>query len=118
MMFFPIQMQAEGSSLRLDFDGTSMIIELSEQPKLVTENGYLVLKTSTRSVTLSLPCKVTPIGSSNTDIEKVRIRNNSNTRISVFTIDGKRITTLDNINAVQYLERGIYIINGKKVLIQ
>jgi hypothetical protein len=119
MVMLPMQMQAEGSSIKVEFSGTSMTIELSQQPKIVTEDGKLVLKTNSMSVALTLPCKVTPIGGSNTAIDKVVIRNNDdNVPINVFTIDGKKIGTLKDKNGVLSLESGIYIINGKKVIIK
>ena len=96
-----------------------MTIELSQQPKIVTEDGKLVLKTSSMSVALTLPCKVTPIGGSNTAIDKVIIRNNDdNTPIYVYSLDGKKVGALKDKNEVLFLERGVYIINGKKVFIK
>ena len=119
MIMLPMEMQAEGSSIKVEFSGTSMTIELSQQPKIVTEDGKLVLKTNSMSVALTLPCKVTPIGGSNTAIDKVVIRNNDdNVPINVFSLDGKKIGTLKDKNGVLPLERGIYIINGKKVIIK
>lgn len=119
MLFLPMQMQAEGSSIKVEFSGTSMTIELSQQPKIVTEDGKLVLKTSSMSVALSLPCKVTPIGGSNTAIDQVVIRNNDdNAPINVYSLDGKKVGTLKDKNEVLSLERGVYIINGKKVFIK
>jgi hypothetical protein len=71
------------------------------------------------SVALTLPCKVTPIGGSNTAIDKVALRNNDeNAPINVFTIDGKKVATLKDKNDMLFLERGVYIINGKKVFIK
>ena len=71
------------------------------------------------SVTLALPCKVTPIGGSATAIDKVIIRNNDdNTPINVFTLDGKKVATLKDRTEVLSLTRGVYIINGKKVFIK
>ena len=119
MLLLPIQMRAEGSSIKVEFSGTSMTIELSQQPKIVTEDGKLVLKTSSMSVALTLPCKVTPVGDSNTAIDQVVIRNNDdNTSINVYSLDGKKIGTLKDKNEVLSLERGVYIINGKKVFIK
>lgn len=119
LLFLPMQMQAEGSSIKVEFSGTSMTIELSQQPKIVTEDGKLVLKTSSMSVALTLPCKVTPIGGSNTAIDKVVIRNNDdNAPINVYSLDGKMVGTLKDKNEVLSLERGVYIINGKKVVIK
>ena len=119
MLFLPVQMRAEGAAIKVEFSGTSMTIELSQQPKIVTEDGKLVLKTSSMSVALTLPCKVTPIGGSNTAIDKVVIRNNDdNAPIDVYTIDGKKVATLKDKNEALSLERGVYIINGKKVFIK
>ena len=119
LLLLPTQTRAEGAAIKLEFSGTSMTIELSQQPKIVTENGNLILKTNSITVTLALPCKVTPIGGSNTAIDKAIIRNNEdNVPINVFTIDGKKIATLKDKNEMLSLERGVYIINGKKVLIK
>ena len=119
LLFLPMQMQAEGSSIKLEFSGTSMTIELSQQPKIVSENGNLILKTNSMTVALTLPCKVTPIGGSNTAIDKVVIRNNDdNAPISVYSLNGKKVGTLKDKNEVLSLERGVYIINGKKVFIK
>ena len=118
MLFLPIQ-KAEGAAIKVEFSGTSMTIELSQQPKIVTEDGKLVLKTNSMSLSLTLPCKVTPIGSSNTAIDKVVIRNNDeNAPINVYSLDGKKVGTLKDKNEVLSLERGVYIINGKKVFIK
>ena len=114
-----MQANAEGAAIKLEFSGASMTIELSQQPKIVTENGNLILKTNSMTVTLALPCKVTPIGGSDTAIDKVVIRNNEdNAPINVFTIDGKKVATLKDKNDMLSLERGVYIINGKKVFIK
>ena len=119
MVMLPMQMRAESSSIKVEFSGTSMTIELSQQPKIVTEDGKLVLKTSSMSVALTLPCKVTPIGGSNTAIDKVVIRNNDdNAPINVYSLDGKKVGTLKDKNEVLSLERGVYIINGKKIFIK
>ena len=118
MTIMPIQMHA-GSSIKLEFGGTSMTVELSQQPKIVSENGNIVLKTNSMSVMLALPCKVTPTDGSGTAIDKVVIRNNDdNAPINVFALDGKRVATLKDRTEVLSLTRGIYIINGKKVLIK
>lgn len=112
-------MQAEGSSIKVEFSGTSMTIELSQQPKIVTEEGKLVLMTNLMSVALTLPCKVTPIGGSDTTIDQVVIRNNDeNAPINVYSLGGKKVGTLKDNNEVLSLEHGIYIINEKKVFIK
>jgi hypothetical protein len=120
MTLFSLQTQAtEGSAIKVEYSGTSMTIELSQQPKIVTEDGKLVLKTNSTSVALTLPCKVTPVGGSDTAIDKVIIRNNDeNTPINVFSLDGKKIGMLKDKNELLSLERGTYIINGKKVIIK
>ena len=114
-----VSAQEIGSAVRLEFEGTSMTIELSQQPKIVTENGMLVLKTSSMSLMLTLPCKVTPIGGSNTAIDQVVIRNNDeNAPINVFSLEGKKVGILKDKNEVLSLKRGVYIINGKKIFIK
>ncbi len=116
---FCLQVKAAGSSLKLEFGGTSMTIELSQQPKILTENGNLVLKTNSMTVTLSLPCKATFQGVSNGIEEVINIRNNSEDKlINVFTIDGRKVATLKDKNETLSLKRGVYIINGKKVFIK
>ena len=119
LLSLPVQMFAEGAAIKVEFSGTSMTIELSQQPKIVTEDGNIVLKTNTLSVALSLPCKVTLVGESETAIDKVIIRNNEdNAPITVFTIDGKKVATLKDKSEALSLERGVYVINGKKVFIK
>ena len=119
-LLLPIQMlAAERSAIKLEFGGTSMTIELSQQPVIVTEDGCLVLKTSTMSVTLSLPCTATFVGISHTAIDKVVMRNNDEEKpLSVFTLDGRKVAMLKNKNELITLKRGIYIINGKKMVIK
>ena len=118
-LLLPTQMQAGEAAIKLDFGGTSMTVELSQQPKIVNENGNIVLKTNSMSVMLALPCKVTPTDGSGTAIDKVTIRNNEdNAPINVFTLDGKKVATLKDRTDVISLTRGIYIINGKKVFIK
>jgi len=120
MLFLPMQMHAEGSSIKLEFSDTSMTIELSQQPKIITEDGKLVLKTSSMTVALALPCKVTPIGvSDGGDDGIISIRNNDDDApINVHSLDGKKVATLKDKNDMLSLERGVYIINGKKVFIK
>lgn len=119
VLLLPMQIRAEGAAIKVEFSGTSITIELSQQPKIVTEDGKLVLKTSSMSVALTLPCKVTPIGGSNTAIDNVVIRNNDDDApINVYSLDGKKVGTLKDKNEVLSLERGVYIINGKKVFIK
>ena len=92
LLSLPVQMFAEGAAIKVEFSGTSMTIELSQQPKIVMENGNVVLKTSSMTVTLALPSKVTLVGGSETAIDKVAIRNNhDNVPIDVYSLDGKRL---------------------------
>ena len=116
----PMQTKAEGSAIKLEFSDTSMTIELSEKPKIVTDDGELLLKTSSMTVALALPCKVTSIGVSDIgDDGIISIRNNNdNAPINVFSLDGIKVGTLKDKNEVLSLERGVYIINGKKVFIK
>ena len=117
MLFLPSLVFAEGAAIKVEFGGTSMTIELSQQPKIVNEGGNLMLMTSSMSVALTLPCKVTPIDGSNTAIDQVVIRNNDeNIPINVFTLDGKKVATLKDSNDFSTLRKGIYIINGKKMI--
>ena len=96
-----------------------MTIELSQKPKVISENGNLVLKTTSMSVTLSLPCKATFVGNTGTDVEDVVVSNNDVTKpLCVFTIDGREVGTLKDRKQILSLKRGIYIINGKKVFIK
>jgi hypothetical protein len=107
------------SAVKLEFGGTSMTIELSQQPMIVMEDGCLVLKTSTMSVTLSLPCTATFVGGSHTAIDKVVMHNNDEGKsLNVFTLDGRKVATLKNKSELLTLKRGIYIINGKKMIIK
>jgi hypothetical protein len=49
----------------------------------------------------------------------VVIRNNDdNAPINVYSLDGKKLGTLKDKNEVLSLERGVYIINGKKVVVR
>ena len=119
LLAIPVPTKAEGAAIKLEFSGTSMTIELSQHPKIVTKNGNLILKTNSMTVALTLPCKVTPIGGSNTAIDCVIIRNNDdNAPISVYSLDGKKVGTLKDKNDMLSLERGVYIINGKKIFIK
>lgn len=119
-LLLPIQtLAAEGRAVKLEFGGTSMTIELGQQPMIVMEDGYLVLKTSTMSVTLSLPCTATFVGDSQTDIDKVVVRNNDEEKpLTVYTLDGRKVATLKDKDGLITLKRGIYIINGKKMMIK
>ena len=104
-LLLPLQMQAEGAAIKLEFGGTSMTVELSQQPKIMSENGNIVLKTNSMSVMLALPCKVTPTDGSGTAIDKVTIRNNEdNAPINVFTLDGKK-AQMSNEQVIKDLKR-------------
>lgn len=119
MLFLPSLVFAEGAAIKVEFGGTSMTIELSQQPKIVNEGGNLMLMTSSMSVALTLPCKVTPVGGSGTAIDQVVIRNNNeNAPINVFSLEGKKVGILKDKNEVLSLKRGVYIINGKKIFIK
>ncbi len=119
MLFLPSLVFAEGAAIKVEFGGTSMTIELSQQPKIVTEDGKLVLKTNSMSLMLTLPCKVTPVGGSDTAIDQVVVRNNDeNAPINVFSLEGKKVGILKDKNEVLSLKLGVYIINGKKIFIK
>ena len=119
MLFLPSLVFAEGAAIKVEFGGTSMTIELSQQPKIVTEDGKLVLKTNSMSLMLTLPCEVTPVGGSDTAIDQVVVRNNDeNAPINVFSLEGKKVGILKDKNEVLSLKRGVYIINGKKIFIK
>lgn len=118
-LFLPSQICAKGAAVKVEFSGTSMTIELSQQPKIVNENGNLMLMTNSMSVAITLPCKVTPVVSSDTTIDQVVIRNNDeNAPINVFSLEGKKVGILKDKNEVLSLKRGVYIINGKKIFIK
>ena len=110
----------EINAIKLEFDGISMTIQLSQQPMIVKEYGYVVVKTNNKSINISLPCRVTFVDASGTTaIDDVVIRNNDETKpFSVFTIDGRKVGTLKDEKETLSLKRGVYIINGKKVLIK
>ena len=112
--------ESEIKAIKLEFDGISMTIQLSQQPMIVKEYGYVVVKTSNKSINISLPCRVTFVDASGTTaIDDVVVRNNDETKpFSVFTIDGRKVGTLKDEKETLSLKRGVYIINGKKVLIK
>jgi hypothetical protein len=117
-LMFSLHTKADGSAIKLEYGGTSMTVILSEKPKIVMEDGNIVLKTISTSVVLSLPCKATYIDNAEDNPNGIaNIRNDGNKPIDVFTIEGKKIATLKN-NEVKNLQRGIYVINGKKILIK
>ena len=109
----------DGSAVKLEYGGTSMTLSLGQKPQIVNEGDIIILKTSSMTVTLSVPCKATFVGVSDTSIDKVVLRNNEEDKpIDVFTIDGRKVTTLKGKNETLSLEKGVYIINGKKMIIK
>jgi hypothetical protein len=118
MYLFSLPISAVGNAIKLDYNNTSMTIELSEQPKMVTENGEIVLMTNSRSITVALPCKVTFVEQASSMDDNMFIRNNDeNCPINVYTIDGRKIATIEK--EISYLlKSGIYIINGKIFIIR
>ena len=118
-LLLPLHMQADGAAIKLEFGGTSMTVELSQQPKIMSENGNIVLKTNSMSVTLALPCKVTFQGSATAIKDVVNVRNiDNNTPINVFTIGGRKVGTINSKDEMLSLKRGLYIVNGKKIIIK
>lgn len=111
---------ASGQTIKVEFGSTSMTIELSENPKIVNSGSNIIMKTNSTSVTISLPCKVTIVDGSSTDIkELVNIRNNSDdVPLKVFSLDGKKIAVLEDKSQLLSLKHGIYIVNGKKIIIK
>ena len=111
---------ATAQAIKIEFGGTSMTIELSENPKIVNSGSNIVLKTNSASVTISLPCKVTIVDGSSTDIkEVVNIRNNNDDiPLNVFSLDGRKVAILKDISESVALRPGIYIVNGKKIIIK
>ena len=109
----------DGSAVKLEYGGTSMILSLGQKPQIINEGDNIILKTNSMTVTLSVPCKATFVGVSDTSIDKVVLRNNEEDKpIDVFTIDGRKVTTLKGKNETLSLEKGVYIINGKKMIIK
>lgn len=111
---------ASGQAIKFEFGNTSMTIELSENPKIINSGSNIVLKTNSTSVTISLPCKVTIVDGSSTDIkELVNIRNDSDdVPLKVFSLDGKKIAVWEDKSQLLSLKHGIYIVNGKKIIIK
>ena len=111
---------ASGQAIKVEFGNTSMTIELSENPKIVNSGSNIVLKTTSTFVTISLPCKVTIVDGSSTDIKDVvNIRNNSDdVPLNVFSLDGRKIAVLEDKSQLLSLKHGIYIVNGKKIIIK
>jgi hypothetical protein len=118
VLMLSLQAKADGSAIKIEYGGTSITVILSDKPKIVMEDGNIVLKTISTSVILSLPCKATYVDNAEDNPNGIAdIRNDGNKPIDVFTIEGKKIATLKN-NEVKNLQRGIYVINGKKILIK
>ena len=110
---------ASNQAIKVEFGNNSMTIELSENPKIVKEGANIVLKTNSTSVTISMPCKVTFVNSSSTAInEVVNIRNIGDEPLKVFSLDGKKVAVLKDNSQLLSLKRGIYIVNGKKIMIK
>lgn len=106
-------------AIKVEFDGTSMTIGLSQQPKIVMEDGYVVIKTILQSIALPLPCRATFVDASGAAIEDVVVYNNDKTKpLSVYSLDGKKLASLRDKDELVTLRKGIYIINGKKMAIQ
>jgi hypothetical protein len=121
MMTFALNAHAaSGQAIKVEFGSTSMTIELTENPKIVNSGSNIVLKTNSTSVTISLPCKVTIVDGSSTDIKDlVNIKNNSDDEpLNVFSMDGRKIAVLENTSQLLSLKHGIYIVNGKKIIIK
>ena len=110
---------ASNQAIKVDFGNISMTIELSENPKIVKEGSNIVLKTNSTSVTITFPCKLSFVNSSNTAInEVVNIRNNSDEPLNVYSLDGCKVAVLKDKSQLLSLKRGIYIVNGKKIMIK
>jgi hypothetical protein len=117
-LILSLQAKAVGSAIKIEYSGTSITVLLSDKPKIVVEDGNIVLKSVSTSIILSLPCKATYVDNAEDNPNGIAdIRNDGNKPIDVFTIEGKKIATLKN-NEVKNLQRGIYVINGKKILIK
>lgn len=106
-------------AIKLEFDDTSMTIKLSHQPKVIMENEHIVIKTVTNSIILPLPCRATFVDASGAAIEDAVVFNNDETKpLCVYSLDGKKVTTLKEKNELMTLRRGVYIINGKKMIVK
>lgn len=111
---------ANAASIKVEYGSTSMTIELNEKPRFVTQNGSIILKTDSRSVTISLPCKVRIADNSYSNIHDViNVKNNNdNAELNVFSLDGRKVAVLKDKSESVSLRPGIYIINGKKIIIK
>ena len=111
---------ADAASIKVEYGSTSMTIDLNEKPRFVTQNGSIILKTSSTSVTISLPCKVRITDNSSSDIHDViNVKNNNdNAELNVFSLDGRKVAILKDKSESVSLRPGIYIVNGKKIIIK
>ncbi len=117
-LMFSLQAIANGSAIKIEYSGTSITVLLSDKPKIIVEDGNIVLKSVSTSIIFSLPCKATYVDNAEDNPNGIAdIRNNDSKPIDVFTIEGKKIATLKT-NEVKNLQRGIYVINGKKIFIK
>lgn len=118
MMVFPTI--ANAASIKVEYGSTSMTIELNEKPRFVTQNGSIILKTNSHSITISLPCKVSIADNSSSDIHDVINvnNNNDNAELKVFSLDGRKVAVLKDKSESVSLRPGIYIINGKKIIVK
>ena len=106
-------------AVKLEFDGSSMTIGLSHTPEIVIQDGQIVIKTILRLITLPLPCRATFVDASGAAIDDVVVFNNDETKpLCVYSLDGKKVATLKEKNEFMTLRRGIYIINGKKMIVK
>ena len=106
-------------AIKLEFDDTSMTIKMSHQPKVVMENENIVIKTVTNSFFFPLPCRATFVDASGANIDDVVVFNNDERKpLCVYSLDGKRVATLKEKNEFMTLRRGVYIINGKKMIVK
>ena len=111
---------ANAASIKVEYGSTSMTIELNEKPRFVTQNGSIILKTDSRSVTISLPCKVRIADNSYSNIHDViNVKNNNdNAELNVFSLDGRKVAVLKDKSESVSLRPGIYFINGKKIIVK
>ena len=106
-------------AIKLEFDDTSITIKLSHQPKVDMENENIVIKTITNSIILPLPCRAMFVDASGAAIEDVVVfKNDEKKPLCVYSLDGKKVTTLKEKNEFMTLRRGVYIINGKKMIVK
>ena len=114
-----LTINANHQGLRVEYGNTQMAIALSDYPKIVKEGSNIIVKTSYSSETLTLPCKFSFINSSSTAInEVVNILNNNDEPLTVFSLDGKKVAVLKDKSELISLKRGVYIVNGKKIMIK